>query len=95
MTGRRDGWRDGIWESDLPPVARLVALAYADHSGPLGSAVWVTHRRLMARTGLAKNSVTAARRVLCERGWLVVVEAARGSRAARYMLVVPPVCVAA
>lgn len=95
----RDAWRDAIWQSDLPALARLVALAYADHvrlrADPpdvpdLGARqVWITHARLVERTGMATNTATKARAVLIERGWLTETVPAKGRRAARYALTTP------
>ena len=84
----RERWSEAVWSSDLRPLERLVALAYADHAHDRQVA-WVTYPRLMQRTGLSRDAVARAIRGLVEGGWLVVETPARQHRAPVYRLSTP------
>jgi hypothetical protein len=87
----RDRYIRKVWESDdLPPLARLVALAYADHARDQPTA-WVTFERLRDCTGLSRDAANRALRKLVETGWLTVHEAGTRRRSAVYRLTVPAV----
>lgn len=67
-------YRTAIWDSDLPPYARLVALAYANHAGLIYGTdrAWVAQRQLMRKTGIPSfETVNNAIKILTGRGWLV------------------------
>lgn len=86
----RHAWVDAVWAtSDLKPLEKLVALAYAKYAGEGTERVWVTFDRLVSHTCLSRDAASRALRGLREKGWLVMVEAARQQRAARYQLVEP------
>lgn len=92
LTGSRQlvhAWREAVWSSDLPATDKLVALAYADHTGDGAMRVWVAPERLQERTSLGRTATTAALRRLREAGWLTTT--AKGHRGAvtRYALTVP------
>lgn len=81
-------WSEAIWESDLKPTQRLLALAYADHARNEATA-WVAYPRLMARTGLSRDTVARQLGALVEAGWLTLERSARQHRAAVYRLSYP------
>ena len=86
----RDRYVRAVWQSDLRPLERLVALVYADHARDEDVA-WVTYPRIRQRTGLSSNgSVTTAVTGLRDAGWLELVEPGSGRRAARYRIAIPP-----
>lgn len=89
-TVSRNDWRDAVWNSDLAPNPRLVALVYADHANNDADTVWVTLARGLERTGI-KHHVTWSKYVgeLVAAGWLVEVETRTNQRAARYRLTIP------
>lgn len=88
----RHRYTDTVWESDLPPVPRLVALAYARHSHRDHDTATLAYHRIRALTGIASNGTIAkAIRTLIDRGWLQpdTANLPRGRRA-RYQLTIPP-----
>jgi biotin operon repressor len=87
--GARNDWRDAVWESELPSLAKLLALAYADHAEPDGARVWVSWERLAERTGMGNGSVGRQVKVLRDGGWLTVVDPGKGRRPTRYRLSQP------
>lgn len=96
MTTRNDRqrWTDAVWESDLAPNVRLVALAFARYASRGLDSVWLAQSHLCEITGLSKPTAQKATRVLLDDGWLEVVEPPRQRRAARYRLTFSgqPVC---
>lgn len=86
---RRAQWRDAVWESDLEPMQKLVALAFEKYAGTGIDEVWVSWPELMRLTGLSRDTVNRALKVLGPAGWLVVIERARQHRSARYALRIP------
>lgn len=88
VANRRE-WRDAVWSSDLSPIDRLVALAYAEHAAADPGRVWVTSERLQAMTGAARSTTQTALRRLEASGWLAVTEPARQHYATRYALTIP------
>lgn len=96
LTGSRPlvhAWRDAVWASGLSATDKLVALAYADHTGNGALRVWVTPERLQERTSLGRTATTAAVRRLREAGWLTTTGKGRRGSVTRYSLTVPD-CVA-
>lgn len=77
-----------MWASELRPLERLVALAYAKHAGS-NTVVWVSMADLLRDTGLTRNSARKALRELVDAGWLVLVQKERQQHAARYRLSIP------
>lgn len=84
----RDTYAEAVWASELPPLQRLVALAYADHARD-GDTSWVTYRRMRERTGLSRDAIARHNAGLIAAGWLQVVTPARQHRAAIYRLTIP------
>lgn len=84
----RDVWAEAVWSSDLPPVLRLVALAYADHARDRDSA-WLSNDRLRERTGLGRTAAAAAVRRLAKDEWLVPLDQPRRGHTAHYRLALP------
>lgn len=85
----RDDFARSVWDSDqLKPLERLVALCFADHAREHDWA-FVTYPRLMACTGLSRDSAVRAVKGLRDKGWLEVKEASRQQRATRYWLRCP------
>ncbi|MDP9457894.1 MAG: helix-turn-helix domain-containing protein [Actinomycetota bacterium] len=62
---------------DLKPSAKLVLIAYCDHSGEDGRPVYPSHGRICALTGLSRRHVVTLTGELVEEGLLV--EAGLGS----------------
>lgn len=75
----RNAWIEAIWTSNLRPLERLVAMAYADHARG-GLTAFVAPDRLVQRTGMSRRATVAARRALIEAGWLTEVEPAAQHR---------------
>ncbi|WP_282947837.1 helix-turn-helix domain-containing protein [Cellulomonas endometrii] len=86
----RERWAEAVWSSDLTPVERLVALAYADHARDQRTA-WVTTARLIERTGLSRASILRAREALITAGWFVLAAKSTPRTAATYLLTTPEV----
>lgn len=86
---RKDDWRDGIKASDLPSLARLVALVMADYWMPDSPLIRCDDETLMSQTGMKRSAVYAARATLRDRGWLVQVERARQHRSPRWRATLP------
>lgn len=86
----RDVWVDEVWQSDLKPLERLVALVFAKHASQGVDAVWVTYPTLMEHTGLSRDSVARHIAGLRAAGWIEQTEPPRQHRAARYRLVSSP-----
>lgn len=84
----RDPWKAAVWESDLKPLERLVALCYADHARNRDTA-WVTHDRLSQLTGLSRSAAVVALRGLVDSRWLVVERRAAQHRSTLYRLTIP------
>lgn len=84
----RELWADAIWEADLKPLQKLIALAYYDHARN-GHTSWVTYDRLMKRAGLSRDSVARHLRALVEAGWLTVETPAAQHSATVYRLTYP------
>lgn len=84
----RTVWSEAVWASDLRPLERLVALAYADHARDSDRA-WLTLDRLMERTGLSRDAANRARLGLVEAGWLVLLGERNRRKADVYRLVIP------
>jgi hypothetical protein len=85
----RDTYARAVWDSDLPTLPRIVALAYADHARS-GDVAWIALTRLMAVTGIRnKTSVASAVTRLVADDWLELVEKGRQHRASRYRLRTP------
>lgn len=86
----RDAYAQAVWESDLKPLPRLVALAFASHAGSRDPAfAWVTYEQLVRRTGAARSSVAKAVRDLEAAGWLQQKTYPRGRVAPEYWLLQP------
>ncbi len=62
---------------DIKPSAKLVLVAYCDHSGEDGRAVYPSHGRICALTGYSRRHVVTLTSELVEQGLLV--EAGLGS----------------
>lgn len=74
----------------LTPSELRVAMIYEEHAGHAGpGAVFATTAVLVEWTGLSERAIATAREGLAEKGWLALVEPARGRRAARYALTIP------
>ncbi|WP_395691513.1 helix-turn-helix domain-containing protein [Nocardioides sp.] len=84
----RDGFRSAVWESELRPLERLIALAYAEHAADRDYA-WVTYPRLQDCTGLSRDAIARAIDGLRSAGWLELKEATRQQRSPRYWLRIP------
>lgn len=84
----RDVWAEAVWSSQLRPLERLVALAYADHARDKDTA-WLSSARLRERTGLSRTAASDAVRRLVKDKWLVPVDRPRQGHTAHYRLVVP------
>lgn len=82
-------WTRAIRESDLPPLARLVAHTLADYMSAATGQAFPSNARLQRDTGLSERAVRKHLGVLVESGWLDVVERGgiRGGRrqATRYV----------
>lgn len=83
----RDLWAEAVWSSSLPPLQRLVALAYADHARDRDTA-WLGGKRLCERTGLGRTAALDARQSLVDAGWLAETLPATARTPAHYRLVV-------
>ena len=59
-----------VFESDLPPSERLVALALANHADEEG-VCWPSVKRIIACTGLTKRTILRSLDRLEETGWLI------------------------
>jgi DNA-binding transcriptional regulator PaaX len=77
-------WTRFIWESDLKPLEKLVALAFADRCR--GPVVWVSINDLITITGLSRDAAHRALTGVVSAGWLVKVQDARQHQATRYRL---------
>lgn len=84
----RDLWAEAVWSSKLPPLQRLVALAYADHARDRDTA-WLGGKRLCERTGLGRTAALDARQAVVDAGWLVETVPATARTPAHYRLAVP------
>lgn len=85
----REAWLHRMFDSDLKPLAKLVATVYARYAGR-GDVAWVEGPTLRKQTSLSRDATNRALRALEAAGWLEVVEPARQHRATRYRLSVPP-----
>ncbi|MFN8147291.1 MAG: helix-turn-helix domain-containing protein [Candidatus Nanopelagicales bacterium] len=83
----RDAYIRAVWASDLKPLARLIALAYADHARK-GDTAWLTLDRLVEVTGMSRDAANRNLRRLVDSGWLLLVEQGRQHRASRYRLII-------
>lgn len=61
------GW---VWDSQLPPMEKLVALAYADHADHEGNNIYPSLNTIAKKTGLARRSVVRVRERLIADGIL-------------------------
>ncbi|MFC4146591.1 hypothetical protein ACFO0M_10020 [Micromonospora mangrovi] len=76
-----DTYQDAVWDSSLPPRAKLLALAYARHvrdgqgdRTPAADLSWLTYDRAMDQASIGKRAlVTSTQQLLVEKGWLVPV----------------------
>ena len=67
-------WRERVLDSDLPSLAKLVALAVAEDANYSdGTGAHPGNRRLCKRTGLAPGTVVRYLRILVAHGWLKLV----------------------
>lgn len=60
-----------VWESGLPPMERLVALAYADHADHEGNNIYPSLGTVATKTGMDRANVARIRRRLVEKGVMV------------------------
>lgn len=67
-------WTRAIRESDLPPLARLVALTLAEFMSNSDGVAFPSNARLTRETGLSERAVRKHLGVLVAGGWLDVVE---------------------
>lgn len=85
----RQRWTDAVWVSDLRPLERLVALAFAKHAGRGLDEVWVSWAELRRLTQLSNDAAARALTSLRDHGWLVKTAAPSGRKATRYRLSLP------
>ena len=79
-----------VWELQLPPTLKLVAIALADHCHDDGSEARPSQALLCAKTGLSESSVRRALNSLLE-AQIVVLERPSGQhRANVYRFPLPP-----
>lgn len=60
-----------VFDSDLRPTTRLVALAYADHASHDGRNIYPSVGLIAKKTGLSRRTVQTATRELESLGWLL------------------------
>lgn len=85
----RGSWEAAVWESDLTPPVKLVALAVGRAAASGISSVALSVPEAQAVTGLGRTVVVAAFRVLRERGWLLLVREANHHDAPVHALWLP------
>ncbi len=83
----RNQWVDAVWASDLKPLERLVALAYAKHASKGIDDVWVSYARLRSHTGLSRDAIARAIKGLCDRGWMTQTAPGRQHYSAHFRLI--------
>ena len=64
-----------VWESDLPPIERLVALAYADHADQDGGNIYPSLSTVAKKVGMDRANIVRIRRRLIEKGVMVQTRA--------------------
>ena len=67
-------WRAVVKDSDLPPIAKLVAFVLSLHMNEAGGSAFPGVERLSRETSLARRTVTHWRAVLVELGFLNLVQ---------------------
>ena len=76
-----------VWEYDLAPSDKLVALALADHASADGTRAFPSKTRLAKMTGLSDRSVQRSLANLVEAGIIMVQKAASQHRPTTYSFV--------
>lgn len=82
-------WRSAVVESDLPPIARHVALTLSLHMNERGGSCFPSIQTLASETGLSKPSVISGIRQLEAGGFLHVDRAVGRGRVNRYSTAMP------
>ena len=75
-----------VWDSSLPPIDRLVALAYADHADHDGHHIYPSRETIARKTGLDIRTISRVRERLIRQGVLVPVRMSKGGRPSEFSM---------
>lgn len=87
----RAAWRDAIKASDLSTPAKFAALIMAEfwNHEEVNPMLWCSNDTIARDTSMSRATVKRARRELQDGGWLVLSEASRAQRSARFLPSLP------